>query len=106
MKYMTSEEFQSECSKRFGDDPLQWQFVCPQCKTVQTGQQLIDTGKVSREDVGGFMAFSCIGRFDESQGCNWTLGGLFQIHELEVVIDGDTHRPCFELAEVEVQEAS
>lgn len=31
-------------------------------------------------------------------GCNWTLGGLFQRHQLEVVTDDGVRHPHFDLA--------
>ena len=87
-----------EGEKRFGTDKSQWQFVCPACKTVQTVQDLIDAG-VPKEDLDGYMAFSCIGRFTEGKkGCDWTLGGLFQIHKMEVVLDNGGKRKVFQFA--------
>ena len=33
------------------------------------------------------------------RGCDWTLGGLFTIHRLAVVLpDSDEPRPCFDIA--------
>lgn len=83
----------------FGDDVLQWRFVCPKCKTIQTAKDLLDAG-VKKEDVDGFLGFSCIGRFTKDKGCNWTLGGLFTIHTLEVQFE-DSKRPIFEFDECE-----
>lgn len=68
------------------------EFICPACGTVQTAQDLIDAGVgESFEDVAGQIAFSCVGRYDEDVDCDWTLGGLLQIHDLEVVAeDGES----------------
>ena len=30
------------------------------------------------------------------QGCDWTLGGMFQLHKLEVVTEDGEHYPRFE----------
>jgi hypothetical protein len=117
MKTMTQDEFLAEAKRRFGDKVTEWKFVCPACGTVQSVQQLLDAviksgGK--KDDVHGYIGFSCIGRFtgmsDEGiasknkgekwdKGCNWTLGGLLTIHSLEVIVDGGVKRPTFELAE-------
>lgn len=113
MKTLSQVDFLAECAKRFGPKPRQWKFVCPACGTVQSIQQLFDAG-LSQDEVHGAMAFSCIGRFtgqDDAgiaakqrgekwdKGCNWTLGGLFQIHTLEVDIGG-CKRPAFEIAPI------
>jgi hypothetical protein len=107
MKRMTRDEFCAVCVDRFGPDTKQWQFVCPMCGTVQSVQQYYDAG-LDEEHVQRVVGFSCIGRFtgqrDEGiaaksrgetwrMGCNWTLGGLFKVHKLEV--EG---RPCFDIA--------
>lgn len=116
MKTMSQEEFLAEAKRRFGPKIRDWKFVCPMCGTVQSGQQLLDAvlaagGK--KDDVDGYIAFSCIGRFTGQgdagiaakakgekweRGCNWTLGGFLQFHELEVVMPDGYKRPAFELA--------
>jgi len=73
-------------------------FVCPICKTEQSANQLIEAG-VKRDEVPNYIGFSCIGRFDKSKGCNWTLGGLFGIHELEIIDSDGKHHPRFMFAE-------
>jgi len=84
-------------------------FVCPMCKTVQCAKDLIAAGAGKTfDEVERYLGYSCVGRFTDAgphdkgtppgKGCNWTLGGLFQIHDLEVVTpDGEKH-PRFELA--------
>jgi len=124
MKRMTQDEFLAEAKRRFGDNVRDWKFVCPMCGTVQSVQQLMDAviaagGK--KEDVHGYIGFSCIGRFtgqsDASisaknrgykwdKGCNWTLGGLLQFHNLEVLLPDGYHRPTFELADPETKRGS
>ena len=80
----------------------QLSFQCPVCKTHQTAQDLIDAGAgATFEDVEKYLAFSCVGRWTnagefkegrEGLGCNWTLGGFFQLHELEVTApEGEVH---------------
>ena len=97
MEIVKQDDWIEDGKKRFGEDMLQWKFKCPKCKTTQTPQDLIDAG-VKREDVDKYIGFSCIGRFTESKGCDWSLGGLFRIHTLEVDIDGH-NRPVFEFAD-------
>jgi hypothetical protein len=115
---MTHQEFLTEAKARFGDDPRNWKFICPMCGTVQSVGQLADAvieAGGTKDDVHRYVGFSCIGRFTGQgdagiaaknlgekwdKGCNWTLGGLFQLHTLEVVMEDGRHRPTFNLAEV------
>lgn len=75
-----------------------WVFICPSCQTEQSGQDLLDVG-VSLDECAGVIGYSCIGRFTRSKGCDWTLGGLFQIHTLEVVDEDGGIHPRFEFAD-------
>lgn len=117
MRTLTQEEFLAEAEGRFGKNVRDWKFVCPACGTVQSVQQLLDAVVASggtKEDVHGYIGFSCIGRFTRrgdagikaksqgekwEKGCNWTLGGFLHIHTLEVVLPDGGKRPTFELAE-------
>lgn len=107
MKTMTLDDFQAECMERFPSS-LQTAVKCPMCETIQTAQDFINAGQGhSFDDVQGLLGFSCIGRYTgagtprakpDGKPCNWTLGGLFRMHKLEVVTpDGKAH-PHFELA--------
>lgn len=90
-------------------------FKCPICSTVQSMASLIRAGD-SQDAAEKHIGFSCEGRVSGSgewpskkdnsakakarrlvRGCNWTLGGLFQLHNLTVTTpSGD--QPSFELA--------
>ena len=98
---MTLEDFLKEASKRFGSDARKWKFKCPHCETIQSAEDfaLLDEFKDTKEDIDSYVGFSCIGRFGSPKGCNWTLGGLFQIHRLEIVTEDGKKHPRFELAE-------
>lgn len=86
---------------------------CPICATVQNMQSLMDAGAGETEDqVERYIGFSCVGRWTNAgehkrdeppgRGCNWTLGGLFKLHKLEVQVDGEPEaRPYFEVATME-----
>lgn len=108
-------EFVSEAKKRFGEDPRHWKVVCPMCRTAQSPADLLATGKFvpGSGEVNKVFGYSCIGRFtgqrDEGiiarhagqlwdKGCNWTLGGLLQCHEVEIVREDGTTYPHFDLA--------
>ena len=82
---------------------------CPICCTVQSGADLIAVGaRVEFDAVQHYLGFSCIGRLTGADGhvkgappgksCNWTLGGLLQMHELEVITENGERHPHFEPA--------
>lgn len=111
MKTMTHDEFRSAIRAQ-AETPQQVVFKCPRCETLQSGEDLIAAGAGDWETVRVRVGFSCIGRFTgkgspskeigKGHGCNWTLGGLFQMHQLEVITpDGERH-PMFELATPDV----
>jgi len=96
IKIINKTDFVNLARQRFGHDKKKWQFICPNCGTVQTEEQFIEHGVTDYESV---VAFSCIGRYVDGIGCNWTLGGLFKIHNLEVMDDDGKSYPFFDLAE-------
>ncbi len=105
MRTMKLEEFHSAIKSQ--DVPREhWAFLCPICGTVQSAADLIRAGAGKDfDEVEKYLGFSCIGRFTNSGaykpgllpggGCNWTLGGLFQLHKLEVVTEDGVHHPRF-----------
>lgn len=108
MKTMQLSEFQ-EAIKCQGVDRQDAAFICPMCKTVQSMRDFIAAG-AEQEEAEKHIGFSCIGRKTgagsprkkpDGKPCNWSLGGLFRLHEVEVVTpDGETH-PYFEVASPE-----
>ena len=87
-------------------------FTCPVCGTVQSATSLIRAGAgATVDDVEKYVAFSCVGRWTNAgphdrfrppgRGCDWTLGGLFRIHKLEVLYPNGDVRACFEFATAE-----
>lgn len=97
-------------------------MTCPMCGTVQSASDLIRAGAGKTfEEVERYLGFSCVGRWTgagspgsmkgvspgkdrkgEVLGCNWTLGGLFRTHKLEVVTEDGEHHPRFVPAAPEV----
>lgn len=77
-------------------------FVCPACKSVQSAKSLIKAGAGDDfQSVSKYLGFSCVGRFigagsprkkPDGKPCNWSLGGLLQLHEIEVIdAEGKVH---------------
>lgn len=86
---------------------------CPMCATVQSIQSFICAG-TEPEQAEKFIGFSCVGRVTgapaprkepDGEPCNWTLGGLFRMHDLEVVDEDGTKHPHFVIASPEEAQA-
>jgi hypothetical protein len=71
----------------FGENPREWRFQCPSCGHIQSEREARERN-AEVKNLSDWIYFSCEGRHTPSVGCDWTLGGLFQIHTLEVVSDG------------------
>lgn len=96
METMTFQEYRKAVRNQGKDRIEDVTFQCPNCKTLQSAQDLIDAGAGSSfDEVEKYLAFSCVGRFTKEKGCNWTLGGLLHIHELEVITPDGEHHPRF-----------
>jgi hypothetical protein len=105
---MTLDEFWAALKLQNAKSHEDLALVCPMCRTVQTARDLINAGAGADFDsVEKYLGFSCVGRFTgagtprkepDGQPCNWTLGGLFALHKLEVVTPDGKHHPRFEPA--------
>jgi len=80
-------------------------FVCPQCKTLQSGRDFLDAGVGEEmEDLQFRLGTSCIGRFVKGVGCDLTLGGL-QMHTLTIILPDGEEVKHFDLATPEAAAA-
>lgn len=96
VRKMTLEEWRAEGTRRFGKDPKKWKFKCASCGHVQCAEDF--KGLVDKPM--DYVFYSCIGRHKKGVGCDWTLGGLLQIHKVEVDPEGNLDPvPSFEFAE-------
>ncbi|MDR3488743.1 MAG: VVA0879 family protein [Bradyrhizobium sp.] len=122
MLKMTLEQAQSAL-KAQGVANNDMAVVCPICGTVQSMSSLVRAG-APKESVENYFGFSCEGRFsgvgpmpsseDKSaaaetrralRGCNWTLGGLFKLHRMEITYPDGTSAGSFEIATAEQAQA-
>lgn len=87
--------------------------VCPMCSTVQSIATLMRAGRTA-EEAENSIGWSCVGRFmdapaprnkPDGKPCNWTLGGLFKVHKLEVLTPDGKANPYFEIATPEQAQA-
>ena len=114
MKTMTLDEFKAALLAQ-GVPREHMALICPMCATVQSATDLIDADAGADFDaVERYLGFSCVGRFTgagaprrkpDGNACNWTLGGLFRMHKLEVITPDGEHHPRFEVATAEQAQA-
>jgi len=91
---MFYDDWIKELTERFGPDVRDWKFVCPNCGNIQSARDFIANNIPEPMDK---VAFSCIGRYVGGVGCNWSLGGLFNIAKQTVIKNGIAS-PVFEMA--------
>lgn len=114
MRKITVDQFHAEL-KAQGVERRDLAFKCPMCGTVQSARDLIAAGAGKDfDEVEKYLAFSCVGRWTGAPGprmhpdgkpCDWTLGGLFSMHRLEVVTEDGKAHPRFEPASPEEAQA-
>lgn len=109
LRIQTLAEFKAACATQ--DMPRDHIAVmCPICGTIQSIASLAAAG-ASPAAAERAIGFSCEGRFTNAgpakqgrparpgtRGCDWTLGGLFRLHRLEVITEDGKHHPHFEPA--------
>jgi hypothetical protein len=113
MKKLSIEQFQQEIKSQGMSNRLDVAFKCPMCKTIQSMRSFTAAG-VDEYTAELMIGFSCVGRFTgapgprkepDGQPCNWTLGGLFKTHEMEVVDSNGKVHLYFDLATPEQAKA-
>lgn len=99
--YASAEEWRAEARRLFGDDPMQWRFVCPSCGHVASVADWKAAGASERE-----VAFSCVGRhlehrreiFEKPGPCNYAGGGLLRLNPVSVLTGKGESVNVFEFA--------
>lgn len=111
---LTQAELLAELEARFGPDPMDWAFQCPNCGDAATGRDFREAlAAHPRQERGEAVAASdvlgqeCIGRTlgalskgngkYEGRGCNWCAYGLFSGPWTVTLPEGGT-MGCFPLA--------
>ena len=92
-------EWLDKGTEKFGKNKDDWIFECPSCKHKQSVNSVIEHNpELKKEDVRKWIYFNCEGRTNEENGCDWTLGGLFQIHTLEILWEDNSKSKVFNFA--------
>jgi hypothetical protein len=110
MRQITLQEFHAELKAQGMARRSDAAFKCPICGTVQSIVSLLAAG-VPEDLVETQVGFSCEGRWTKAgpfkrarhgspspRGCDWTLGGLFKLHTLEVIMPDGSVQPVFEIS--------
>ncbi|HCC3328780.1 TPA: hypothetical protein M4731_001395 [Salmonella enterica] len=106
MKTLTLEELKQQLNNQ-NVEQLDRALICPMCETVQSARLIMTFDPAARKYLG----VECVGRFSgkgspsiekgKNHGYNWSLSGLFQMHNLEIITDDGQHHPYFEAASPE-----
>lgn len=115
MRRISVSDFRAELAAQGVASHEDFAFNCPMCGTIQSARDLIAAGAgKSFDDVERYLGFSCVGRWmgaptprknPDGKPCDWTLGGLFSLHRLEVVDESGKAHPRFEPATPEMAKA-
>jgi hypothetical protein len=108
---MTRQEWMAQGRELFGAEPRDWKVVCPVCATVQSCRDFEEHTDIPKEQISGYMGFSCIGRYAKGGcehkglsgeaakpgphrrlGCDYAGGGLFKLNPVRVTHDGREHQ--------------
>lgn len=116
METVTHAEFLATLIDRFGQDPMDWAFICPSCKDVATGADFKAALEAHPRESRGkpvvaehVIGQECIGRSLGAlnaadgawggRGCNWTAYGLFAGPLYVMVSTSERPVPSFHIAE-------
>lgn len=111
-------EFHAELKAQGVSHQRHYALKCASCGTVQSMASLVAAG-ATPEEAERKIGFSCEGRLTNAgpwpsnpsaerratRGCDWSLGGFFRIHKLEVITPDGEKNPRFEIASPEEAQA-
>lgn len=107
---ITEKDWNAEGERRYGPRRRDWKFICPACHHIQSGHDFLAAG-LTPEDAGGYLGFSCVGRFlpgsraafaegeDGPGPCNYAGGGLFKVSPIKVVTESGEEVFMFDFAD-------
>ncbi len=100
MRKITFNEWIARGEELYGADRTQWEFRCVACGNVQSIQSVIKRNQsLSFDDIQDWIFFACECRYTKGVGCDWSLCGLFRIHQLEVITPDGEELVAFEFTD-------
>lgn len=106
MIQQTHDNWMKEARSRFGDDPMDFAFICPRCKRINKISEFKERGAKNADAA----AVECIGRYAGvlnvksnedfvGPGCDWVAYGLFGTMGFgRTIIIGDKRVEVFDFA--------
>lgn len=94
IRYASKEAWEAEARRLFGDDWMEWKFVCPSCGHVAAVKDWKAVGASAAQ-----VAFSCVGRYmakaaemcEKPGPCNYAGGGLIRLNPVQIEGHKDTY---------------
>lgn len=89
VRQMTEADWKQVGSDLYGDDVAKWEFACPSCKLILSGERMAE---YKHKTKGNWQPYAeCIGRYVAGIGCDWAAYGLF-CGPREIVNEDGSHR--------------
>lgn len=103
---LTYKEWIAEGQQLFGIDMERWRFRCPICGNTYTREEMLKAyqtlyqcdWETAQEETAAMVGLTCMGRISNTEGCDYTLGGLFKVCRREVTTPDGKQHPVFEFA--------
>lgn len=108
--YMTAKEWNEEGERLFGEERINWKFVCPVCGFAQGFKDFAEAG-IPTDKALGKVGFSCIGRYLPAEKmqegifnmnkipgipCNYTGGGLLTLNPMIITDEEQKQHNLFD----------
>lgn len=73
-------------ARKYYKSDKDYEFKCASCGNKQSINSVKNNNPdLTVEEISNFISCNCEGRHNDKIDCDWTLGGLLKIHELEVL---------------------
>lgn len=99
--YASPNDWRAEAKRRFGENEMDWKFVCPSCGHIASVSDWLAAGATEGE-----VAFSCVGRHIEGSQqmckrpgpCNYAGGGLIRLNPVKIITGPEKSTSVFAFA--------
>lgn len=74
VRKMDLEEWNAIGVEFYGEDRMNWEFSCPNCKLTLSFNKYLE----KKAQLKGWQPYTeCVGRYLKDEGCDWAAYGLF-----------------------------